>query len=76
MIFRKFAVACGVFCVVQNIAFADIARTSSYNSVSAIAYASKWTLVRNPVYPNLVDNDCTNFASQVLQAGGWKKMWD
>ncbi len=45
-----------------------------YNRSAAVAYADQWSAndpdsVRNPDYPNF-GNDCTNFASQVLYAGG------
>lgn len=51
---------------------ADGIRKSSYNPTAAVNYAYKWARSRNPSYPDITDNDCTNFASQVLQAGGWK----
>ena len=44
----------------------------SYDRLSAVNYARKWALKRNPSYTNFdeMGGDCTNFASQVLHAGG------
>jgi hypothetical protein len=50
----------------------------SYNRSAALAYADQWTsntdygdpVMRNSDYPNF-GIDCTNFASQVLYAGGY-----
>lgn len=42
-----------------------------YNPVAAVKYAKKYALKPNrKYYP--YPSDCTNFASQVLRAGGWK----
>lgn len=48
--------------------------TISYNRTSAIAYAQKWALSRNPRYYNFdpVGGDCTSFISQCLFAGSNK----
>lgn len=45
-----------------------------YNRNSAVEYARKWALGRNPKYANFdgMGGDCTNFASQCLYAGGCK----
>ncbi|KGR91271.1 amidase [Ureibacillus massiliensis 4400831 = CIP 108448 = CCUG 49529] len=40
-----------------------------YNRNAAVQYARTWWNGRNPVYPSFVD-DCTNFISQCLRAGG------
>lgn len=40
-----------------------------YDRRAAVAYAARWWHSFNPAYPALAD-DCTNFASQVLRAGG------
>ena len=47
----------------------------NYDRNSAINYAKKWALSRNPIYYNFdsVGGDCTSFVSQCLFAGG-KKM--
>lgn len=49
--------------------------TKSYNRNTAINYAKKWALSRNPKYYNFdaVGGDCTSFVSQCLYAGS-KKM--
>ena len=46
----------------------------SYNRTSAINYATKWALSRNPRYYNFdpVGGDCTSFVSQCLFAGSQK----
>ncbi|MBB6218236.1 hypothetical protein HNQ80_004395 [Anaerosolibacter carboniphilus] len=43
-----------------------------YNREAAVAYARKWAMGRNPRYGDFekMGGDCTNFASQVLHAGG------
>ena len=43
----------------------------AYDRVSAVAYARRWALSRNPRYYDFEDlgGDCTNFASQCLFAG-------
>ena len=49
--------------------------TRLYNRNSALAYAKKWALARNPKYYNFdaIGGDCTSFVSQCLFAGS-KKM--
>jgi Putative amidase domain len=47
----------------------------TYNRAAAVAYAHQWscngtTDCRNDAYYNLQDEDCTNFVSQALLAGG------
>lgn len=48
--------------------------TKSYDRNSAINYAKKWALARNPKYYNFdpVGGDCTSFVSQCLFAGSQK----
>ena len=43
-----------------------------YQRQAAVAYAHRWAFERNPIFFNYDDigGDCTNFASQVLLAGG------
>ncbi|MTI49492.1 amidase domain-containing protein [Sporosalibacterium faouarense] len=45
-----------------------------YNRKAAYNYAKRWALSRNPKYYDFqhIGGDCTNFASQVLHAGGCK----
>ncbi|ARF15757.1 amidase [Sporosarcina sp. P12(2017)] len=40
-----------------------------YNRQAAVDYADKWWNSRNPAFPSFED-DCTNFISQCLLAGG------
>lgn len=44
--------------------------TASYNYDSIISYAVRWYDGYNSAYPRWND-DCTNFVSQCLRAGGW-----
>lgn len=44
-------------------------KSSSYNATNAANYAKKWAKARNDAYDNY-SNDCTNFISQALYAGG------
>jgi len=43
-----------------------------YQRDAAVAYAHRWAYDRNPAFYNYdnIGGDCTNFASQVLLAGG------
>ncbi|MCL2544768.1 MAG: amidase domain-containing protein [Clostridia bacterium] len=43
-----------------------------YDREAAVAYAREWAFKRNPAYLDFesLGGDCTNFASQVLHAGG------
>lgn len=52
--------------------------TNSYNRTTAINYAKKWALARNPKYYNFdpVGGDCTSFVSQCLFAGSQKMNYD
>ena len=46
-------------------------RAREYDRKSAVAYARRWALDRNPAYYDFSDlgGDCTNFASQSIFAG-------
>ncbi|SDJ41338.1 amidase domain-containing protein [Salimicrobium halophilum] len=46
---------------------------ATYNRRQAVRYAERWWDGRNPAYPEF-QNDCTNFISQCLRAGGGE-MW-
>lgn len=46
------------------------ARSYSSGYLAAIDYAHTWALGRNPAYRDFGDNDCTNFVSQCVFAGG------
>lgn len=41
-----------------------------YSGSAAATYAKAWALSTNPSYPRY-PNDCTNFVSQAVLAGGW-----
>ncbi|MFI8100304.1 amidase domain-containing protein [Streptomyces sp. NPDC086023] len=45
--------------------------TASYNYQYMINYAKKYAYSYNPAYRKY-DQDCTNFISQAMRAGGWK----
>lgn len=46
-------------------------REIAYDRISAVAYARKWALKRNPAFYDFqsIGGDCTNFASQCIYAG-------
>ena len=44
--------------------------TLAYNPTAAAQYADQWALSRNPAYRQYSE-DCTNFVSQALHAGGY-----
>lgn len=46
-----------------------------YSGSAAASYASTWAQSTNPAYGTLGSDDCTNFASQVMEAGGWQYVW-
>ncbi len=41
-----------------------------YDRSAAKKYMTSWAKRRNPAFPDLKENDCTNFVSQCLYAGG------
>jgi hypothetical protein len=48
----------------------------TYARRAAAAYADKWALGNNPQYWSSSDNDCANFVSQCLAAGGLRPLQD
>jgi hypothetical protein len=46
-----------------------------YSGTAAASYAKKWANGINPAYGKLGDDDCTNFVSQAMVAGGWTYVW-
>lgn len=50
--------------------FGVLKQESSYDRVKAVQYAEKWWNTHNPAYRYFGDDDCTNFISQCLLAGG------
>jgi hypothetical protein len=47
-----------------------------YDRRAAAAYADQWALGNNPRYWSSPDNDCANFVSQCLAAGGLRPLDD
>jgi len=45
-----------------------------YSGSAAASYATSWANSINPAYGNMGD-DCTNFVSQAMAAGGWPYVW-
>lgn len=52
----------------MTIAFADT--NTNYNRTNAANYAAQYVENRNTAYYEVPGNDCTNFASQCVKAGG------
>jgi hypothetical protein len=48
--------------------------TQSYNRTNAINYAYTWWNGQNPNYPDFGGDDCTNFISQSMIAGGFSML--
>ena len=48
----------------------------TYDRDAAAAYADRWALGNNPRYWSSPDNDCANFVSQCLAAGGLRPLSD
>ena len=48
----------------------------TYDRGAAAAYADRWALSTNPRYWSSPDNDCANFVSQCLAAGGLRPLDD
>jgi hypothetical protein len=52
------------------------AMSGTYDAYTAATYAYRWNNAtgggRNPAYPYFSSDDCTNFVSQVAEAGGWQ----
>lgn len=46
-----------------------------FNKSAAAAYARQWARTNNPAYVKQ-SNDCTNFVSQCMKAGGWSYVMD
>lgn len=51
----------------------SLTQPSHYDRAAAVTYADMWAKARNARYPNFSANDCTNFTSQVLEAGGYRQ---
>lgn len=46
---------------------------SSYSVTDAVTYATTYAVNRNTAYDYVSNADCTNFASQILKAGGYNE---
>ncbi len=59
---------------VSPLSISQLALAAGYDRGRAVSYAYQWAgngqRRRNPAYPSFANNDCTNFASQVIAAGG------
>lgn len=53
----------------------DASAVQCFSGADAATYAKTWALKTNPKYPRFPDNDCTNFVSQSMEAGGWSYNW-
>ena len=68
---KKVASVALALLVISVSSHADAPRKSAWNPTSATNYALKYAKNPNPNYI-LFPNDCTNFVSQIMRAGGWK----
>lgn len=50
-----------------------VSEAAGYSADSAVAYAQKHAFNYNPNFASYADNDCANFVSQCLEAGGIKR---
>jgi hypothetical protein len=48
----------------------DVRQKYNYNRLKAVQYAETWWNDYNPAFKRMTENDCTNFISQCLYAGG------
>ena len=55
--------------ILDNLDLTSPRATIAYNRLRAVQYAERWWNSFNPNYPQFTD-DCTNFISQCLSAGG------
>jgi hypothetical protein len=50
--------------------YEDTRQKFQYNRLKAVQYAERWWNSYNPAFKKIEENDCTNFISQCLNAGG------
>jgi Domain of unknown function (DUF4157)/Putative amidase domain len=50
---------------------ADTSAVQLFSGSSAASYAKTWAIRTNPKYGRFPRDDCTNFVSQAMDAGGW-----
>lgn len=53
---------------------ADVIAVQCFSGSSAASYARSWATKTNPAYLRFGD-DCTNFISQAMEAGGWSYLF-
>lgn len=53
----------------------NVAYASTYNNTNAVNYAEEWALSYNTPKYQAFSEDCTNFVSQCIRAGGIEYMW-
>jgi hypothetical protein len=58
-----------------TVALSSQAGAVNYNNAAAVNYAQTYAITDNPVYPAFSD-DCTDFVSQALRAGGVPLVFD
>ncbi len=68
---KRAAFLIGSLIFISTTAFADAPRTSAWNPTAAKNYALQYAMIPNKNYV-FFSNDCTNFVSQIMRAGGWK----
>ncbi len=54
---------------------ASLVNASSYNRWNAVNYAEQWVISYNTPEYEYLSEDCTNFVSQCIRAGGINYMW-
>jgi hypothetical protein len=62
-----------VLCLLATGKFLHSDKAHAYNAYNAVNYADQWATSRNPSY-YIWGSDCTNFASQVISAGGYPQV--
>ncbi len=74
---KKVIVLFMLFFFIFSTSFVFPLYASAYNGSSAANYAQEWAYSYNPQYPVPPNReDCTNFVSQCIRAGGISYMWD
>lgn len=71
----KFLKILVIYMVLLTLSIASVAANPGYNREAARNYADSWCRGRNSIYNCSFTNDCQNFLSQVLNAGGLPQLW-
>lgn len=61
--------------VIRVLSMTSVSANPGYDRGAARDYADTWCRGRNPTYNCGFSNDCQNFLSQVLNAGGLPQIW-